>query len=269
MDSTQEGTGEVIADILPKGLELSDAPTRARVQWLRSKRVSLDCFSRTRFHCFLSNPPCSSFKKLLILTPRLVQSLHMMSLAKAVLEGIRNKECKRFALQEHPPVPYVPEKDPIQEMVSALKSDQSLKTTIGEDAELCLPIWHCGMCKAFLMHVSTALDATKKRGTFKAYMEACKGYVERCEAVKQAKATLALLTAQLVRVRKIPRRLPGRTALRKRGLLRRPRKARLRPTHQPQNCAQSIKLTITKPSPLQRPPRTSAKPLLLRCFNST
>jgi hypothetical protein len=68
----------------------------------------------------------------------------------------------------------VPEKDPIQEMVSALKSDQSLKTTIGEDAELCIPIWHTGMSKAFLMHVSTALDAIKKRGTFKA----CKEVVE-------------------------------------------------------------------------------------------
>jgi hypothetical protein len=63
-----------------------------------------------------------------------------MSLAKAVPEGIRDRECKRFALQECPPVPYVPEKDPVQETVSLLKSDQSLKTTIGVDAELCLPI---------------------------------------------------------------------------------------------------------------------------------
>ncbi len=78
----------------------------------------------------------------------------MMSLAKAVPEGIKDRECKRFALQERPPVPYVPEKDPIQEMVSLLKSDQSLKTTIGVDAELCLAIWHCGMRKASLMHVS-------------------------------------------------------------------------------------------------------------------
>jgi hypothetical protein len=118
-----------------------------------------------------------------------------MSLSKAVPKGIRDKGCKRFTLQEPPPVPYVPEKDPVQETISALKSDQSLKTTIGEDAELRLPIWHCGTRKAFLMHVSTALDAIKKRGTFKAYKEACKAYVEQGEAVKQAKAALALLTA--------------------------------------------------------------------------
>jgi hypothetical protein len=118
-----------------------------------------------------------------------------MSLAKAVPKGIKDKECKRFALQERPPVPYVPEKDPVQEMVSALKSEQSLKTTIGEDAELHLPIWHCGTHEAFFMHMSTALDAIKKRGTFKAYKEACKAYVEQRKVAKQAKAALALLMA--------------------------------------------------------------------------
>ena len=62
-----------------------------------------------------------------------------MSLAKAVPKGIRDKECKRFALQERPPLPYVPEKDPVQEMISALKSNQSLKTTIGEYADYVSP----------------------------------------------------------------------------------------------------------------------------------
>ncbi len=77
-------------------------------------------------------------------------------------------------LRERPPVPYVPEKDPDQEMVSSLKSDHSLKTTIREDTELCLPICHCGMCKACLMHVSTALNTINKWGTFKAYKEAAR-----------------------------------------------------------------------------------------------
>jgi hypothetical protein len=80
-------------------------------------------------------------------------------------------------------------------MVSALKSDQSLKTTIRVDAELCLPIWHCGTCEAFLLHVSSALDAIEKQGTFKAYKEAYKDFVEQRKAVKQAKAALALITA--------------------------------------------------------------------------
>ncbi len=91
-------------------------------------------------------------------------------------------------------VPYVPEKDPVQETVSLLKSDQSLKISIGADAELCLPIWHCRMHEAFLMHVSSALNAIKKRGTFKAYKEAHKAYVEQREVAKQAKANLSLFT---------------------------------------------------------------------------
>jgi hypothetical protein len=115
-----------------------------------------------------------------------------MSIAKAVPEGIKDRECKRFALQERPPVPYVPKKEPVQESVSLLKSDQSLKTTIGADAELCLPIWHCGMHKAFLMHVSSALNAIKKRGTFKAYKEAHEANVEQREAVIEAKANMHL-----------------------------------------------------------------------------
>jgi hypothetical protein len=129
-----------------------------------------------------------------------------MSLAKAFPKGIRDKECKRFALREHPPVPYVPEKDPVEETVSALKSDQSLKTTIREDAELRLPIWHCGMCKASFIHVSTALYAIKKWGIFKAYKETCEAYVEQHEVVKQAKAALALLTAPTCKGKKESKR---------------------------------------------------------------
>jgi hypothetical protein len=75
-----------------------------------------------------------------VLTPRLLCNLHTMSLAKAVPDGLKDWECKRITLREHPPVPYVPKKDVVQEMVSALKNDQSLETTIGEGAELPLSI---------------------------------------------------------------------------------------------------------------------------------
>ncbi len=142
----------------------------------------------------MSDPPRSSYKKLIILTPRLVQALRTMSIAKTVPEGIKDRECEKFDLRECPPVPYAPEKDPVQETVSLLKSDQSLKTTIGADAELLLPIWHCGMCEAFLMHVSSALDMITKRGTFKAYKEAHEAYLEQLDVAKQAKADMSLFT---------------------------------------------------------------------------
>jgi hypothetical protein len=115
-----------------------------------------------------------------------------MLLAKAVPDGIKDWECKRFALRERPPVPYMPEKDPVQETVSLLKSNQSQKTTIGADVKLRLPIWHCGTWEAFLMHMSSALDTIEKWGTFKAYKDGYETYVEQKEAAKEAKANLQL-----------------------------------------------------------------------------
>jgi hypothetical protein len=115
-----------------------------------------------------------------------------MLLAKAVPKGIKDRKCERFSLQERPPVPYVPEKGSVQEMVSLLKSNQSLKTTIGADAELRLPIWHCGTREAFLMHVRSALDLIGKQGTFKAYKKAHEAYVKQQEAAKEAKVNMQL-----------------------------------------------------------------------------
>jgi hypothetical protein len=179
----------------------------------------------------------------------------------------------------------MPEKDPVQETVSLLKSDQSLKTTIGVDAELHLPIWHCETHEAFLMHVSSALDVIKKRGTFKAYKEAHKAYVEQCEVSKQAKANMALFTAPTSKGEKASEKASkkaskkasekasnkalGRTPLRKRRLLRRPRKVQLCPMHQPQIFAKSTRPFMTMPCLQKRPPRTRKKPLRPRCFSST
>jgi hypothetical protein len=192
MSKPEKVLGDITAKILPTGREISNAPTQARTQRLTRERVSGDLSSRTRLQHFLATPPRSSYKKLIILTPRLVHALRTMLIAKAVPKGIKDRECERFALQECPPVPYVPEKYPVQEMVSFLKSDQSLQMTIGADAELCLPIWHCGTREAFLMHVSSALDTIKKWGTFKAYEEAHEAYVEQREVAKEAKVNMSL-----------------------------------------------------------------------------
>ncbi len=88
-----------------------------------------------------------------------------MSLAKATPEGLKDHGYKRITLRKHPLIPYVPEKDSLQETLSALKA-KSLKTQISKGTELQVPTWHFGMCKAFLMHVRSALDAIKERGHF-------------------------------------------------------------------------------------------------------
>jgi hypothetical protein len=71
-------------------------------------------FFKNKAPMLLAAPPLSSFKKLRISTPRLVQALRTMLLAKAVSIGIKDRECERFTLRERPPVPYVPEKDSVQ-----------------------------------------------------------------------------------------------------------------------------------------------------------
>ncbi len=86
-----------------------------------------------------------------------------MSLAKAVSDSVRKRECKRTVLRECPPVPYIPESDPVQETVLSLKG-QHLKTSIGEDTTLHLSVWHNGTKEALLMHVELTLDAIKECG---------------------------------------------------------------------------------------------------------
>jgi hypothetical protein len=115
-----------------------------------------------------------------------------MILAKAALEGLKDCECKRITLRKCPPIPYVPKKDSVQETVSALKAE-SLKTQIGVGTELQVSIWHSGTCKAFLMHVGSAMDRIEKQGRFKAHEEAHEDYMEQHDLVKQAKAALAEL----------------------------------------------------------------------------
>jgi hypothetical protein len=149
-------------------------------------------YARTKFQRFTSNPPLSPFKKLIVSTPRLLRCLYPMSLAKAVPDGLKDRECKKTTSRKRPPISYVPEKDCVQETVSAYK-DNHLKTQIGKGMELRVPIWHSGTHEAFLIHVGLAREAIEKKGYFKAYEENNEVYVELRGKIKSAKAQLATL----------------------------------------------------------------------------
>jgi hypothetical protein len=91
----------------------------------------------------------------------------MMSLGKSVPEGLNPQECERTKQREPPPVPYIPEKDKVQEEVAKLQN-LHIKTSLEKDTTLNFPVWHeNGTRKAFLMHVTAVLDAMKKCGHFK------------------------------------------------------------------------------------------------------
>ncbi len=116
-----------------------------------------------------------------------------MSLAKTVLDGLNPQECKRTKLREPPPVPYIPEKDKVQEEVAKLQNLQ-IKTSLEKDTPLNFPVWHeNGTREAFLMHVTAVLDTMKKRGHFKDYDKAQKAYEEAEKAAELAEAGLFLL----------------------------------------------------------------------------
>jgi hypothetical protein len=85
------------------------------------KNTTNNLLTRTQFQCFVNKAPRSSFKKLVFSTPLLLQGLRMMSLSKSVPEGLKPQECKCTKLHEPPPVPYVPDKDEVQEEVAKLR----------------------------------------------------------------------------------------------------------------------------------------------------
>jgi hypothetical protein len=117
----------------------------------------------------------------------------MMSLTKSVPGGLKPQECKRTKLHEPLPIPYIPEKDEVQEEVAKLRNLQ-IKTSIKKDTTLNFLVWHKnGTKEAFLMHVMVVLDAIKKRGHFKDHCKAQKAYDEAKKAVELAEAGLALL----------------------------------------------------------------------------
>ncbi len=126
----------------------------------------------------MSDPPHSSFKNLIVLTPRLLRDLHTMSLAKAAPNGLKDHKCKKMALRERPLILYVPEKDSVQETVSSYKENH-LKTLIKEGTELRVPIWHSGMREAFLIHVGSAQEAIKKKGYFKSFEDHSDDYSQK------------------------------------------------------------------------------------------
>jgi hypothetical protein len=84
----------------------------------KQKKTTNELLTRTKFQCFLNQAPHSTFKKLIVSMPSLLQGLHTMSLLKSVPEGLQPQECKRTKLREPLSVPYVPTKGEVQEEVS-------------------------------------------------------------------------------------------------------------------------------------------------------
>ncbi len=69
-----------------------------------------------------------------------------------------------------------------------------IKTTIKKDISLNFPIWQENrMREGFLMHVTAAINAIKKRGHFEVYKKATYTYDMARKAIESARAGLTLL----------------------------------------------------------------------------
>ncbi len=62
-----------------------------------------------------------------------------MSHAKVAPEGLEPQECERDKGRSEPPIPYIPEKDVIQEAVDS--STNMLKLTLPHKMELLVSVW--------------------------------------------------------------------------------------------------------------------------------
>jgi hypothetical protein len=58
----------------------------------------------------MSDPPLSSFMKLIVSTPGLLGGLHTMSQAKAIPKGLKDRKCKKITLHEPLQFPMSPRK---------------------------------------------------------------------------------------------------------------------------------------------------------------
>ncbi len=81
---------------------------------------------------------------------------------KVAPEGLKPQECERNVGRSRPPIPYIPEKDVIQE--AADSSANMLKLMLPQRGELCVPVWSKGTPGQFLVHAQQALDDIRQKG---------------------------------------------------------------------------------------------------------
>ena len=105
-------------------------------------------------------------------------------MSKAVLEGLKPQECECGSGRIRPPIPYIPEKNDLNE---AGESSATIKLTLQTKVELWVPVWSRGTLEKFLMHVQQAIAAIKAKGVQEAYERLVWAKKECNKQLKEAK----------------------------------------------------------------------------------
>ena len=103
---------------------------------------------------------------------------------KVAPEGLKPQECERNVGRSKPPIPYIPEKDVIQEAVDS--GANTLKLTLPHKVELCVPVWSKGTPEQLVVLVQQALDAIRQKGLQSALDKAIKDKKEWTKKLNKA-----------------------------------------------------------------------------------
>eukprot|EP00804_Cyclotella_cryptica_P013425 CCRYP_005163-RA/>CCRYP_005163-RA protein AED:0.25 eAED:0.61 QI:0/0/0/1/1/1/2/0/411 len=87
-------------------------------------------------------------------------------MSKAVPDGLKPQECECGSDWVKPPIPYIPEKDGLQE---AVESTALVKLTLPTNVELRVSVWSCSTPEEILVHVQQVIAAIKAKDLEEAY----------------------------------------------------------------------------------------------------
>ena len=117
----------------------------------------------TNHHVASSRCPKSFFKALFVETP-LSRALRNIKMSKAVADGLKSQECERGSSPVKPPIPYIPEKDKLQE---AVESTALIKFTLPTTVEFQVSVWsrvprRTSSCRSNKLSQPSRIKAYKK-----------------------------------------------------------------------------------------------------------
>ena len=130
------------------------------------RREAVQAYAYTRIttnhHVAPSRCPKELFQGFFVGTPLSI-ALRNLKMSKAVPDRLKPQDCKRGNGQVKPPIPYIQEKDKLQE---AVESTASIKLTLPTKVELRVSVRSCGTPENML------LQPSRQRAT-RELLEAC------------------------------------------------------------------------------------------------
>jgi hypothetical protein len=136
----------------------------------------------TKHHIALSRCPKELFKALFVGSP-LGTAFRDTKIRKAVPDGLKPQECEQRSGRVKQPIPYIPEKDELQE---AVDRTASIKLTLLTKVDLRVSVWSRGTQEEFIMHVQQAITAIKGKGQQENYEKLVRVEKKCMENLKEA-----------------------------------------------------------------------------------